>query len=81
MIDQFLPYIVGLIAVIAGLFGYGRVQRSKGRRDVEAEITKNTLDSIRRANENREEVSRMDDDTRLAEFDRLWIARRKKDRR
>lgn len=74
MIDQFLPYIVGLIAVIAGLFGYGRVQRSKGRKDVEAEIIKKNLEAAKNARANYEEVTRTDD--LPSEFDRLREKRR-----
>lgn len=74
MIDQFLPYIVGLIAVVAGLFGYGRVQRSKGRRDVEAEIIKKNLEAAKNARANYDEVTRTDD--LPSEFDRLREKRR-----
>lgn len=74
MIDQFLPYIIGLIAVIAGLFGYGRVQRSKGRKDAEAEIIKKNLEAAKNARANYEEVTRTDD--LPSEFDRLREKRR-----
>lgn len=75
MIDQFLPYIVGLIAVVAGLLGYGRVQRSKGRKDVEAEIIKNNLEASQKSKSNYEKVTRIDD--LPSEFDRLREKRRR----
>lgn len=75
MIEQLLPYIVGLIAVVAGLFGYGRVQRSKGRKDVEVEIIKKNLESAKNARANYDEVTRTDD--LPSEFDRLREKRRR----
>lgn len=75
MIDQFLPYIIGLIAIVAGLFGYGRVQRSKGRKDAEAEIIQNNLEASQNAKSNYEKVTRIDD--LPSEFDRLREKRRR----
>lgn len=75
MIDQFLPYIIGLIAVVAGLFGYGRVQRSKGRQDVESEIIKKNLEASQKARTNYEKITRIDD--LPSEFDRLREKRRR----
>lgn len=75
MINEFLPYIVGLIAVIAGLFGYGRVQRSKGQKDAEAEIIKKNLEAAKNARANYDEVTRTDD--LPSEFNRLHEKRRR----
>lgn len=75
MIEALLPYIVGALALLGALFGYGRVQRNKGQRDVEEKITKDALESIRKANANREQVSTIDD--LPSEFDRLHKERRR----
>lgn len=75
------PYIATAAGIIAGLFYVWQSGKSAGRAEVEQERTADSLDAIRRSNANREEVSRMDDDTQLAEFDRLRAARRAKKRR
>lgn len=75
MVEPFLPYIIGLVAVVAGLFGYGKIQRNKGRQEVEQEINKNSLEAIRKSNENRQEISGMDDLPSV--FDRLHNKRRR----
>lgn len=80
LIEPFLGYLVSAIVAILGLLGYGKHQRKKGRKEAEAQQENKRNDSIRRANENREKVSSMDDGAQLDEFERLYDLRNKRPR-
>jgi len=75
------PYIALIAAAFAAFFGVRQSGKQAGKAEVERKHNDEALDAIRRSNANREEVAQMDDDAQLAEFDRLWAARRKKERR
>jgi len=75
------PYIATVAAAFAAFFAIRQSGKAAGKEEVTHQQTAEALDAIRRSNANREEVARMDDDDQLAEFDRLWAARRKKERR
>ena len=75
------PYIAAVGAVLAGLAAVRQGGKQAGREEIEQKRNADALDAIRRSNANREEVSQMDDDDQLAEFDRLRAARRTKKRR
>lgn len=74
-------YLVGVASAIAVGFTIWLSGKSSGKAEAKQKDIKDALNSIRGANETREEVNRMDDDSQLAEFDRLRAARRKKDSR
>lgn len=75
------PYIATVAAAFAAFFAIRQSGKAAAREEITQKQTAEALDAIRRSNANREEVARMDDDAQLAEFDRLWAARRKKERR
>ena len=78
LIGQIWPYVLGAIALLGGWLAARQSGKQAGRREVEQEHEAQNLDAIRKANANREKVTRMDDDSQLAEFDRLRAARREK---
>lgn len=71
LISQLLPYILGALALLAGLFGYGASQRARGRERAKLERLEQAQESRRNADEIADEIRRMDDADVLAEFDRL----------
>lgn len=75
------PYIAAIGAAFAAVFAIRQSGKAAGKAEVTQKQTEEALDAMRKSNANREEVARMDDDAQLAEFDRLWAARRKKERR
>lgn len=68
--NEIIGVVLAVIAALAGVFLAGR-KSGKDKR------TRDDLDAMRKSKENYEEVSRMDDDAQLAEFDRLRDARRR----
>lgn len=66
-------YVLAAAAVLMAVFAI----RQSGKNQARTDQIEDAIKSMRKSNENREEVSRMDDDTQLDEFDRLWNARRK----
>jgi len=74
------PYIATVAAAFAAFFAIRQSGKAAGKAEITHKQTAEALEAIRRSNANREEVARMDDDAQLAEFDRLWAARRKEGR-
>lgn len=68
--NEIIGIVLAVIAALAGMFFAGR-KSGKDKR------VRNDLDAMRKSKENYEKVSRMDDDSQLAEFDRLRDARRR----
>lgn len=80
LLSEAWPIIIGLLALAGGLW-FNKSSKDAGRREVEEVLQKEAVDSLRKSNENREAVARMDDNDKLAEFDRLRDIRREKERR
>lgn len=68
--NEIIGIVLAVIAALAGMFFAGR-KSGKDKR------TRDDLNAMRKSKENYEEVSRMDDDDQLAEFDRLRNERRR----
>lgn len=81
LLGRVWPYIAAVGAAFAAVVAIRQSGKAAGKAEVTRQQTEEALDAIRRSNANREEVARMDDDDQLAEFDRLWAARREKERR
>ena len=68
--NEIIGIVLAVIVALGGMFFAGR-KSGKDKR------TRDDLDAMRKAKENYEKVSRMDDDSQLDEFDRLRDARRR----
>ncbi len=67
--NEIIGIVLAVIVALGGMFFAGR----KSGKDKRA---RDDLDAMRKSKENYEEVSRMDDDSQLDEFDRLRDKRR-----
>lgn len=72
MLSEAWPYIVGALAVLAALFGYGRHQRKEGRKEVEQAALEAAAEQRRRVNEADTKVAQMDDDRVRRELGK-WV--------
>ena len=68
--NEIIGIVLAVIVALGGMFFAGR-KSGKDKR------TRDDLDAMRKAKGNYEEVSHMDDDSQLDEFDRLRDARRR----
>ena len=68
--NEIIGIVLAVIVALGGMFFAGR-KSGQGKRD------KDDIKAMRKSKENYEEVSRMDDDSQLAEFDRLRDKRRR----
>lgn len=73
LLSEAWPYILGAAGVIASLF----LARQSGKRAAKNEQAQSDLDATLQSKRNYEKISQMDDDSQLAEFDRLRAKRRK----
>lgn len=76
IIGQVRPYVLGALAIIAGLLGFGASQRARGREQERTNRLKEAQEARRKADANAEKIRRMDDDDLVHEFDRLRDRRR-----
>ena len=68
--NEIIGIVLAVIAALAGMFFAGRKSGKEKR-------ARDDLNAMRKSKENHEKVSHMDDDSQLAEFDRLRDARRR----
>ena len=54
----FIEYIAGALAIVIGLFGFGRLKKREGRKELEAEIATENLEEFRDASKKLTEVQR-----------------------
>lgn len=76
IIAQVWPYILGALAIIAGLLGFGASQRARGREQERQTRLEEARESRRKADEIAQKIHRMDDSDLVHEFDRLRDRRR-----
>lgn len=51
-----LPWLAGLLALLAAFFGYGRIKKGEGRDALKAEQAEETIKNMEKANEAEREV-------------------------
>ena len=76
IIAQAWPYILGALAIIVGLLGFGASQRARGREQERQTRLEEAREARRKADEIAQKIHRMDDDDLVHEFDRLRDRRR-----
>lgn len=66
------PYILGALALVAGLFGFHRVSKQQGRVEAEREQQAAASEQRRKVNEADTKLVEMDDDDVRRELER-WV--------
>lgn len=66
LLSEFLPYIIGAVGLLGGLWGYGRHKEGKGADKARQEAAEATQKAIQKREKDRDDVQALDD-TSLAD--------------
>jgi hypothetical protein len=76
---EFWPYLAGGVAIVLAYFGIRLKGKSDGRQEVQNQINKQAVESVKEARDVQAKIDRLPDDAVASQFDR-WVRHGKGER-